>query len=110
MAIDGPLTVMFAIYDAKDATTAIWSEEHSLALDQGFYSVSLGSTVPIGDTVFDGSVRYFGITVADAHLTSRRLTRAQHLERFQVPSTPPRRALGYQPRAFQFQRSLSPRG
>src|SRR5689334_22699705 len=63
--IEGQLSVLFAIYDAEDATTPIWSEEHAITFDQGFYSVSLGSVVPFGDKVFDGSLRYFGITIGD---------------------------------------------
>ncbi len=63
--IDGPLTVVFAIYDAPDADQPIWSEEHEVTFDEGYYSVSLGSIVPFGDGVFDGSLRHFGITIGD---------------------------------------------
>src|SRR5262245_57020927 len=55
--INTSLTVLFAIYDAPDATTPIWSEEHNVTFDEGYYSVSLGSIVPFGSTVFDGSLR-----------------------------------------------------
>ncbi|MDI3282668.1 hypothetical protein [Polyangium sp. 15x6] len=60
--INGELTVTFAIYDAANAQTPLWSEEHKVAFDEGFYSVSLGSIVPF-DKLFDGSVRYLGITI-----------------------------------------------
>src|SRR4051812_37786541 len=59
--ISGTLTVLFAVYDAPNATVPIWSEQHTIAFDQGFYSVSLGETVPFGAKVFDGSLRYFGM-------------------------------------------------
>src|SRR4051812_29220098 len=52
--IDGPIKVLFAIYDAADAEVPIWSEEHTVTFDQGYYSVSLGDTVPFGDKVFNG--------------------------------------------------------
>src|SRR5262245_17249536 len=72
--ISGPLAVVFAIYDAPDATVPIWSEQHTVDFDNGSYSVSLGSVVPFGDTVFDGSLRYFGITIGTAPELSPRAT------------------------------------
>ena len=64
--IDGSLTVVFAIYDAPDATTPIWVEKDTVLFDQGYYSVSLGAVTPFGPQVFNGSLRYFGITIGDA--------------------------------------------
>jgi hypothetical protein len=61
--IEGPLSVLFSIYDAIDAKAPIWSEAHTVAFDQGFYSVTLGSTTPLDTKVFDGTVRFFGMTV-----------------------------------------------
>src|SRR5437763_16819073 len=70
--IDGPLKVVFAVYDAADATKPIWKEEHTVTFDQGYYSVSLGEITPFGDKVFDGSLRYFGITIGtEPELTPR---------------------------------------
>ncbi|MDC3981315.1 hypothetical protein [Polyangium jinanense] len=69
--INGSLTVTFAIYDAANAQTPLWSEEHKVDFDEGFYSVSLGSIVPF-DKLFDGSVRYLGITIeSDPELQPR---------------------------------------
>ncbi|HVK69242.1 MAG TPA: collagen-like protein, partial [Polyangium sp.] len=51
--INGSLTVTFAIYDAANAQTPLWSEQHKVDFDEGFYSVSLGSIVPF-DKLFDG--------------------------------------------------------
>ncbi|MDI1447593.1 hypothetical protein [Polyangium sp. 6x1] len=69
--INGSLTVTFAIYDAANAQTPLWSEEHKVDFDEGFYSVSLGSIVPF-DKLFDGSVRYLGITIeSDPELLPR---------------------------------------
>src|SRR5262249_30609881 len=69
---NGSLTVLFAIYDKEDAKDPIWSEDHSITFDEGYYSVSLGSDTPFGTTVFDGSLRYFGITIGnDPELSPR---------------------------------------
>jgi hypothetical protein len=70
--VDETLPVIFAIYDAVDATTPIWSEEHMITFDGGYFSASLGSVVPFGEAIFDGSVRYLGIRVGnDPEMTPR---------------------------------------
>ena len=63
--IEGELPVTFAIYDAADAKEPIWSEQHTVTFDEGYFSVSLGSITPFGDGVFEGSLRYFGMAVGD---------------------------------------------
>jgi len=63
--INGSLSVVFAVYDTVDATTPIWSETHTVTFEEGYYSVSLGSIEPFDDKVFDGSLRYFGITIGE---------------------------------------------
>jgi len=64
--INGTLEVVFAVYDSANAAVPIWSEQQSVTFDEGFYSVSLGSVVPFGTTVFDGSLRFFGITIGNS--------------------------------------------
>jgi hypothetical protein len=69
--ITDTLDITFAIYDAENAGAPIWSEVHAVTLDEGYYSVRLGEMTPFG-TVFDGSVRWLGITVgADPEMTPR---------------------------------------
>ncbi|HLM75410.1 MAG TPA: collagen-like protein, partial [Polyangiaceae bacterium] len=63
--IEGALPVTFAVYDAADAKEPIWSEKHTVTFDEGYFSVSLGSIEPFGDGVFDGSLRYFGMSIGD---------------------------------------------
>jgi Collagen triple helix repeat (20 copies) len=70
--INGVISVQFAIYDTQNAAVPIWSEVHQVTFDEGYYAVALGSVVPFGSTVFDGSTRYFGLTVgADPEMTPR---------------------------------------
>jgi len=73
VAIDGTLEVRFAIYDAEGADTPIWTELHTITFEDGYFSTELGSLVPFEDEdVFDGSVRYLGISVgADPEMTPR---------------------------------------
>ncbi len=61
--IEGSLTVLFSIYDSEAAAVPIWSEEHTVTFDQGFYAVSLGAMTPLDAKILDGSVRYFAMTV-----------------------------------------------
>src|SRR5262245_9136185 len=69
--IDGSLPVLFSIYDSQTATVPIWSEQHTITFDQGYFSVSLGAMVPLDTKVLDGSVRYFLITVDKEELLPR---------------------------------------
>jgi hypothetical protein len=76
-AIDDTLDVVFAIYDASDATTPIWTETHALTFEQGYFSVELGLVEPLDTTVFDGSIRYLGIQVGvDPEMTPRASVRS----------------------------------
>lgn len=70
--VNGALDVLFAIYDSPSATTPLWSEVHTLTFDEGYYAAALGSVVPLGPGLLDGSTRYFGMTVGlDPEMTPR---------------------------------------
>src|SRR5689334_10394227 len=58
------LDVTFALYNSDSAGKPIWSEVHEVAFEDGYFSVALGSSVPLDTKVLDGSVRFMGITVA----------------------------------------------
>src|SRR5690349_17015748 len=70
--IDGTLKVVVALYDSAAAATPLWSETHMVTFDDGYFSVALGSATPFPAGLFDGSVRYLGITVgADPEMVPR---------------------------------------
>ncbi len=70
-AITGSAQVQFAIYDAETGGAALWSEVHDVALDDGYFSVSIGDLSPIGG-VLGTTKRWLGITVGnDAEMTPR---------------------------------------
>lgn len=72
--VNGTIDVVFAIYDSPSATVPLWSEVHTLTFDEGYYAAALGSLVPFGAGIFDGSTRYFGMTVGqDPEMTPRTL-------------------------------------
>ena len=74
--VSGALEVTFKIYDKVDATTEIWSETKTITFDEGYFSATLGDvstfSPPMMPAVFDGSVRYMGVTVGvDPEMTPR---------------------------------------
>lgn len=70
--VTGNVAMVFTIYDTPTAGTALWTETYSVALDEGYFSVQLGSTVPFPATLWNGAIRYIGVQVgADAEMTPR---------------------------------------
>lgn len=72
--IDTTITMIFAIYTDSIGTDSLWSEaQDSVRVEKGIFSVLLGSVNEIPDSVFNGSVRYLGVTVGDdSEMTPRR--------------------------------------
>jgi len=66
----GVVTVIFIIYDAETAGTAIWSETQDVDCVNGIFHVQLGSVTSIAGT-FDGSDRWLELTVGAETLTPR---------------------------------------
>ena len=63
-------TIKFAIYDLEVGGTELWSETIDVDFDEGYFSVRLGETTVLDEVVFNGSVRWLGITVGnDAEMT-----------------------------------------
>ncbi|MCC6526134.1 MAG: collagen-like protein, partial [Polyangiaceae bacterium] len=70
--VTGSRDVVFALYSSAGAASSIWSETHTITFDEGYFSVTLGTTDPLDTAVFDGSVRYLGIKVdTDPEMTPR---------------------------------------
>jgi hypothetical protein len=59
--LSGTYSVLFSIYDVESEGTALWSEQHSVSCDDGFFSLTLGPTNPI-DLTFS-SQYWLGIKV-----------------------------------------------
>jgi len=79
---DGIYDFRFRVYDdavGSDAlpcgevgATCLWEEIRSVSLQDGVYSVLLGSVTPIGPQVFDGAERFLGMRVGqDSEMTPR---------------------------------------
>ncbi|WP_275939278.1 collagen-like protein [Polyangium spumosum] len=63
--VNGTLQVRFAIYADASSVDPIWSESHDITFEEGYFSANLGTSTPFDKNVFDGSVRYLGVTVGD---------------------------------------------
>jgi hypothetical protein len=72
--IDTTVSMMFRIYADSTTSTYLWTENHgSVRVEDGTFSVLLGSGTSIPDSVFNGSIRYLGLTVgSDTEMTPRR--------------------------------------
>ena len=68
----GTVTLQFTIYDAPSAGNVLWQETQTVTLDDGYFSAPLGATVPLPDTIWDGTALYLGMKVgADDELQPR---------------------------------------
>jgi hypothetical protein len=71
----GTVTMTFRIYDAPVGGTMLWQEAQIVTLDDGYFSAQIGGVTPFGPTVWNGSLRYVGVTVNnDAEMTPRQST------------------------------------
>ncbi len=61
--ITGTQTIVFSLYATATGGTALWTETHTVTLDQGYFSTELGSTTPFGTTLTANSTLFLGITV-----------------------------------------------
>ena len=72
--ISGSVSMVFAIYDDSSGGNLIWSETiDDISVQEGKFSVLLGGSSPLGDSVFDEAELYLGIAVNDDPETQPRI-------------------------------------
>jgi len=65
VALTGDYNITFVIYADSIGSTTIWTEAHyNIPVTDGLFSAVLGSITPLDESVFDGSVRYFAMSVS----------------------------------------------
>jgi len=70
--VSGTVAMTFTVYDSATAGAELWSEVQSVTLDDGYFSARLGEVTALDPGLFDGSVRYLGVTVGtDPEMTPR---------------------------------------
>ena len=68
---DGDYEIRFALYDVASGGTALWTETQTVPVENGLFSVLLGSVNPLSPGDFTGAT-YLGVKVgADAEMTPR---------------------------------------
>jgi len=68
----GPVELVFSICTDSLCTTTLWSETHSgVVLNEGMFSILLGTLTPIPVSVFDGSLRYLSASLNGQPATRR---------------------------------------
>ena len=68
----GVETMEFALYTHATGGSSIWSENLGVVIENGYYSVVLGTSFPLELALFDGSELWLGITYGDnAEMTPR---------------------------------------
>ncbi len=62
--VNGTQVVTFSLFDSESNPTPEWTEDYTLPLSDGYYSVSLGSTVgnPITDSNLDHAELWIGLS------------------------------------------------
>ena len=70
--VTGTVILHFALYAGAAGGPALWTEQQSVQVSQGYFGVQLGSVTALPASAFDGTVRYLGIAVGtDAEMTPR---------------------------------------
>jgi len=58
------LPMTFTIYEDSSGLYAIWTEsQDEVVVSNGLFTVLLGSVYPLGDTVFDDTARWLGVSI-----------------------------------------------
>lgn len=71
---DGPYSITFSIYSSAVEVLPMWQETQTVVVQDGLFSVMLGSVWDFPPNLFDGSERYLGVKVGtDAEMTPRQL-------------------------------------
>ncbi len=69
---NGLTQLRFALYDQAEGGDGLWSEEHNLNLNEGYYDVILGAQIAFGPSL-DGDPRFLGISVDGVEMLPRLL-------------------------------------
>ena len=62
----GSPRLTFCVYGAASGGSALWCEDQTVPLRNGFYAVFLGAERPFEASLFDGSARWLGVAVDGA--------------------------------------------
>ncbi len=77
-ALNGSPTIHFNLWDQETGGTSKWNESLAVALEEGYYSVILGTSSALDSSVFTGEDRWLGLRIEPSatELQSRTLIRS----------------------------------
>jgi hypothetical protein len=67
----GMVMMTFSVFATPTGGAALWTEDQTLALSQGYYATYLGDVTPLPPMLFDGTERYLEIAVGGVPLSPR---------------------------------------
>ena len=66
------VSILFKIYDSEAGDTELWTETHSVTVNDGLFSILLGSVTPIPHSLFNEDERYLALKIGeDSEMTPR---------------------------------------
>jgi hypothetical protein len=92
--LNATVSLTLSIYAGLSGGTAVWTEtQASVTLDEGYFSIEVGSVMPIPQSVWTGATMYVGIAVnADPEMSPRQPGRRAPTARRARPAWPGRMA------------------
>lgn len=70
---DGTYQIVFSVYDSFTGGTPVWTETQNVQVQNGLYSILLGSVNALTNEILNGPEKYLGITVEnDPEMTPRK--------------------------------------
>ncbi|MFZ5894238.1 MAG: hypothetical protein ACOY0T_24470 [Myxococcota bacterium] len=72
--LSGSLNFVFSLYLTPTGGPAVWSEQQTITLEDGYFSTLIGTLVAFDPLHFDGTPRYIGVSIGnDTEMTPRQL-------------------------------------
>lgn len=68
---NGSASIAFSVYDGAGAATPVWTETQTIAVYNGSFSATLGTSTPLGNLAANADDLYVGITVDGVALAGR---------------------------------------
>lgn len=80
--LDGTYTISFTIYDAETGGFANWTEtQPNVIVENGHFSVNLGSVNPLTESVFLGDERWLSVEISGEEISISRLVTVPYAHR-----------------------------
>ena len=69
--VSGSVDLQFSLYEQSEGGDSIWTEDHTLTCDNGFYTVVLGDLLVLDDSIITGTDLFLGVQLNGAEMSPR---------------------------------------